>query len=241
MTGPTPDELLPGGLRRPTSLFLSGSNQSLLNWVTLALLSPYAARIYWTAIQLPGESFESLDPLGRGVLPADHLDVVHPNRLRRQEEVGHQAEVAAATVLRSDEHPEALRRLVEFLRLPSHSQELLASTTGGSAPPILVLSNVIRIATLYSNSSVGPTVQSFLDSGAVLVLLWAGGVTPRRRVFDIVLHVEGTEPLRWREAVLWCEQGIQEGPLAGGRRHTVADLPSLASYLERWIPSRVGR
>jgi len=233
MSAPTADELLPEGLRRPTSIFVVGSSDVLLNWVTLALMAPYPSRLYWTVVQLPGEPIAPLDPLGRGVIPADRVDFVHPNDLRREEQAGRQAETAAATVLRSDEHPEYVRRLTEFLRLPSHSQRLIASTTTGPAAPILVLSNAHRLATLFPNTSVVPTVQSFLDSGACLVLVWAGPPPPRRKVFDIVLHVEGSDPQRWKEATLWCEQGIPTGPLSGGKRHHLSELPSVASFLEK--------
>jgi len=236
MSVPATDELLPGGLRRPTSIFVTGSSDVLLNWVTLALLEPYPSRLYWTVVQLPGEQFAPLDPLGRGVIPADRFDVVRPNDLRREEQAGRQAEVAAATVLRSDEAPEYVRRLTEFLRLPSHSQKLSATSTASSAAPILVLSNAHRLATLFPNTAISPTVQSFLESGASLVLVWAGPAPPRRKVFEIVLHVEGSDPHRWKEATLWCEQGISTSPLSGGKRPHLAELPSVASFLEKGMP-----
>ncbi|MGA8663975.1 MAG: hypothetical protein WB809_02750 [Thermoplasmata archaeon] len=240
MSAPAADELLPGGLRRPTSVFVVGPNDLLVNWVTVALLAPYPSRLYWTAVQLPGEKFGSLDPLGRGIIPADRVDVVNPNELRREESAGRQAEVAAATVLRADEPPEYVRRLTEFLRLPSHSQRLLASTTSGPEVPILVASNAQRLMSLFPNPSIGPTVQAFLDTGATLVLLWAGTPPARRKIFDIVLHVDGNEVLRWREATLWCEQGIATGPLSSGKRPRLAELPSIAKFLETALPPADG-
>ena len=241
MSASAPDELIPGGLRRPTSVFLVGSNSSLLNWVALALLSPYEPRVHWTSILLPGEVFEPLDPFGRGIIPADRLDIVHPNELRREEQAGRQAEAAAAVVVRSDEPPEFIRRLTDFLRLSSHSQALISATTSGSESPVLALSNVQRLNSLYPNSSIVPTVQAFLDSGASLVLLWAGELPARRKVFDIVLHVEGPDPLHWRETTLWCEQGVSAGPLRVGKRPRLAELPSLVSFLDRLVPATAGR
>jgi hypothetical protein len=231
-------ELLPGGLPRPTSVFVAGTNPTLLKWVTLGLLAPYSSRIFWTDIQLAGETFESTDPLGLGLVPADRLQIVHPTDLRREERAGQQAEAAATTVLRTDEHPEAIRRISEFLRLSTHTQELLSASTAIEKAPIIVASNAQRLNSLFPSATIVPTVQAFLEAGASLFMLWAGDPPPRRKVFDVVLHVEGSQPSRWREATLRCEKGISTGPLGSGTPHSVGELSSLAAYLEKSMPSR---
>jgi len=234
-------EVLPGGFRLPSSLFVSGTSLPLLKWVALALLSPYASRVYWTDIRLTGESLDPLDPLALGAIPEERISVVHPRDLQRNEEEIRRIDSAAATMLRSDQPSEYLRRIAEFLRLPVHAQERISSTSSTEEPPILIASNAHLLLGHYSTEMVVSTVRAFKDSGACLVLLW-GSAPPEDGppLFDAVLRLDGTGPVRWREATLTCEKGIDSGPLGSGKPCRLRDLTLVARVLEKGIPGSCG-
>lgn len=236
MTAYTGEETFPEGFREPSSVFLDGGSRSLLKWIALALLSPYASRVYWTEIRLAGEVLEPLDPLGLGAVPTERIQVVCPIDLQREEQDARRAEVAVANLLREDEHSADRQRISEFLRLPAHTRERITGITTGREPPILIATNAHRLAGMYPSHAIGPMVRSILDAGACLVLLWADAAPSERELFDMVLHVEGAGPSHWREATLTCEKGVASGPLSLGNPVRLTDLHPIERVLERSLP-----
>jgi hypothetical protein len=236
MSAQTSLELLPGGLRTPSSLFVLGTNRPLLKWVALALLEPHASRTYWTDVRLEGEAIETTDPVALHAIPTERLLVAHPRDLQGDESDALRAEAATATMIRSDEPPESLRQITEFLRLPPHTQERISSTTAGPQPPVLVVSMAHRLVGLYSSDRVPSMIRAVKNSGTSIVVLWADAAPMQREIFDVVLHVEGADPSRWRDATLRCEKGITDPPLGSGAARCLSDLPQIASVLDRSIP-----
>jgi hypothetical protein len=235
MVGPASDELFPGDFAKPAAVFVFGTNRPLLKWVTLALLSPYSSRAYWTDVRLEGETLEPLDPLALHAVAEDHIHVVHPKEMERNEQEAQRVEAATATMVRSDEVPESLRQISEFLRLPAHSRARVASVAVSGQPAIMIVSNAHHFVGIYPRESVGPIIHAILESGVCLFVLWTGPPPPLRTVFDVVLSVEG-DVAHWRDATLTCEQGIPTGPLGPGRPCRLGDLPAIARVLERSIP-----
>ena len=229
------DDLLPGDFAKPSSVFVFGTNRPLLKWVTLALLAPYAARAYWTDVRLDGEALDPLDPLALHAVPDDHVHVVHPREMERNEQEARNVDAAAATMLRSTEVPESLRQISEFLGLPAQSRARIASVAVEGQPAIMIVSNAHHFVGIYPRESVGPIIHAIVDSGVCLFVLWTGTPPPLRSVFDVVLHVEG-DAVHWREATLQCEQGISTGPLGPGKACPLAELPPIVRVLERALP-----
>lgn len=231
------NQLLPGAFRKPLSVFMAGTSRSLLKWVALALLAPYSSRVFWTDLQVTGETLEPLDPIGLHAVPGERLKIIHPRQLQRDERGSRLAEAAVATLIRSDEPPEDLQRTSEFLDLPPHTQARISSMPAVGEPSILVTANGHRLVGLYPIETIGPMVRSLLDSGTSFMILWADAVPSIRSVFDVVLHVEGGGPARWRDAVVWSEKGVSTGPLGLGKTSRLSDLPQVAEFLEKWIPT----
>ncbi len=240
MSASAKDDLLPGDFAKPTSIFIFGTDRALLKWVTLALLAPYSSRAYWTDVRLDGETLDPLDPLALHAVPEDHLHVVHPREMERDEQEAQRAEAAAATMIRSDEVPESLRRISEFLRLPAHTQARIASVAMGDQPAILIASNAHHLVGIYPRESIGPIIHAILDSGVCLFVLWTGAPPPLRTVFDVVLSVDGNAS-HWRDSTLQCEQGVATGLLGPGKPCRLGELPSIARVLEGAIPETAGR
>jgi hypothetical protein len=146
------------------------------------------------------------------------------------------AEVAAATMIKSDETPGSIEGLLEFLRMPSHAQQLISKTGSATLPPILVTANSPRLATVYSPERTDPLMKAMLESGSSQVALWAEATTDSVGIFNVILHLEGSEVADWRHETARCEKGLASGPLASGERVRLQDLRSVAAVLEKTIP-----
>ena len=221
-------------------MFISGTSRSLLKWFAFASLAPYASRVYWTDVRLPGEILDPLDPMNLRAIPEDASYILMPHELRPDDQGARQAEAAAATMLKSDESPGSLQGLVEFLRMPSHAQRLISTTASPAVPSILVTANAHRLASVYTAERIAPLMRALLESGTCQVALWAEAETTHASIFDVILHIEGSGSAEWRNATVRCEKGISDGPLATGKAPRLADLRPIASVLERSIPARSG-
>jgi hypothetical protein len=229
-------ELFPGGFAKPTSVFISGASRSLLKWFAFASLTPYASRVYWTDVRLPGEVPDPLDPMTVRAIPAESVYVLSPRDLEPDDRAARQAEAAAATVLEAGEVPNSLEGLVEFIRMPSHARKLISSTGRPDHPSILVTANSQRLATVYSQDRIAPLMRAMLEAGTCQVALWAEAPTTLTSVFDVILRLEGSDPLDWRNATVQCERGISTGPLAVGEAHLLSELEPVATILKGHLP-----
>jgi hypothetical protein len=231
------DDLYPGGFREPTAVLISGMSRSLLKWFTFASLTPYASRVYWTDVRLPGEILDPLDPMMVNAIPEGSVYVLSPRDLQPDEQGARQAEAAAATMIHADDPPNALQGLVEFLRMPQHAQQLISATGRADSPSILVTANAQRLATVYSADRVPALMRAMLEAGTCQVALWAEAPTSYTSMFDVELHLEGSGPSDWRNATIRAQRGIRSGPLASGRALRLSDIKSVAAVLEKKIPT----
>jgi len=215
---------------RPTSAILCGANRSLLNWVAYGLAASEGREFVWTNVELDGEVMEDSDLLSKDLIPRDRFLTVRPNTLVRDEFAGN---VALGGLVRTDEPTEAIRRFADFLRLPLHTQAVISRLPRTGPPVVLVLSNVQRMAALYPTEAVAPTVRSIVESGASLLLTWADAPSKGRFAFENVLHLRGSEPSAWREAVLRVEQASPDGPLRAGDELCLGDFAPVASTLTK--------
>jgi hypothetical protein len=228
---PPTQELFPGGFTKPCSVLIAGTSRTLLKWFTLAMLSPYAARVYWTDVRLPGEILDPLDPVSLHAIPEESLFVLSPRDLEPDDQTARRAEAAAATVLEAGEVPHSLQGLVEFLRMPSHARKLISSTGRPDLPSILVTANSHRLASVYSQDRIAPLMRAMLEAGTCQVALWAEAPTTHVGVFDVILRLDGNDPRDWEAATVRCERGISTGPLADGAPHALSDLAPVAAVL----------
>lgn len=229
MESGTPDILFRG----PTSVIIVGTDQPLLNWVAYALASQTDPDFIWTDVRLPGQSLSPSDPLSRRLIPETRLNVVGPDELSRNEPT---ASVAISFMVRSDEPPVNIRRLVDFLRLPTQTQEVLARPRSAGVTRVVVLSNGHRVVAFYpSVEVVASTVHAIVETDSILIMTFADTPPEGRWAFDVVLSVEGSLPSGWRGAMLTVEKGPSSGPFrpaAAGRLGEFAPVaPVLAKEL----------
>jgi len=218
----------------PTSVIICGSSRPLLNWVAFALASAGDPEFHWTDVRMSGEVLSPDDLFARDLIPADRLHLARPRELTPDDAT---ANVAVSAVIRDDETPEELRRVLEFLRLPGPTQELLAETAGTGPPRIVVLSNGHRLLALYPELGiVAPTVRAIVGAGVVLIMTFADAPPGGRVAFDVVLHLEGHEPKEWRQAALRVEKAPSSGPFRAGSKVRLTDFEPVAAVFRREFP-----
>jgi hypothetical protein len=237
MTAPAGEEFFPGGLRNPSSVLFTGTSRSLLKWVAFAALAPYVSRVYWTDLRLPDEILDPLDPMARHVIPEDVVQVVPPGDIFPEEQEARLAEAASATMFPSDEAPESVRGIIEFIRMPWHTQQRISATFRPGEPAIIVCASSDRLVGVFPSEGVPALIRSIVEAGVIIVGLWGEVESPFEPVFDVTFHVEGVGPAAWRDATLKCEKGISTGPLAAGTAHRLADLEPIAMLLDKLIPT----
>jgi len=215
---------------RPTSVVVYGTSRPLLNWVAYAWASAVDPRFIWIDVRLPGEVLATVDPLSRNLIPPERLNVVHPHELVANSVV---TNVAIGGVVRDEESADAVRRLVDFLGLPSITQEVLARAPVGGPPMVLVFSNAHRVVAAYPPKAAASVVRAVVDSGVTLLSTFADAPFEARHAFDIILHLEGSDPKEWRRATLRVEKGPSVDPLRPGSRFGLGEFEAIASVLAR--------
>ena len=211
-----------------TSVILCGSGRSLLNWVAYGLVQGHPGGFLWGHVQLDGEVLEDTDLLRTPLIPPDHLIVVAPKELERNEVAGN---IAVSHLIRSEGEEETVRSFSEFLRLPRQTQEMIAGLPPEGSKPILVLSGAHRLHTFYPPDVVAPTIRTLVESGGPVFMLWADAPNANRFGYEHILHLKGEEPSKWREAFVTVEKGWTQGPLQTGAKVGLRDLPPVAAVL----------
>jgi len=215
----------------PTSVVIIGDDRPLLNWVAYALASQTDPEFIWTDVRLPGEVLHPSDVLTRGLIPENRMSIVWPGDLARNEP---DANVAGSFLIRSDEPTVNIQRLVDFLRLPTHTQEILARPRPAGVTRVLILSNGHRVVALYpSPEAVALTVRAIVATDSILLMTFADAPPEGRLAFDTVVHVAGSESKRWREAKLRVEKGPPNGPLRQGLECRLEEFAPIAAVLAK--------
>ena len=218
----------------PTSVIICGSSRPLLNWVAFALASVSDPEFHWTDVRISGEVPTPDDLFSRDLIPPERLHLVAPRELTPDDAT---ANVAVSAVIRDEETPEELRRVVEFLRLPPQTQQLLAETQSKGFPRVVVLSNGHRLLALYPEVGVvAPTVRAIVNAGVALIMTFADAPPGGRVAFDTVLHLEGQDPKNWRQAKLRVEKAPSTSVFRSGSEVRLADFEPVAAVLSREFP-----
>lgn len=217
----------------PTSVIICGSDRPLLNWVAYALAVASDAEFHWTDVRLEGEVLAPEDLLSRNVIPTEQLSTVRPPDLAPDDTT---ANVAVSAVIRSDEPPDEVRRLVEFLRLPAQTQSVLSRVAGGESPRVVVLSNGHRLVAIYPNIEVvRPTLRAIVASGVVLIMTFADAAPQGRFAFDTVIHVDSSARQDWRRATARVEKGASTGFLRAGAEYRLGEASPWREVLSKHL------
>ena len=220
--------LIPELTQRPTSVFLHGSNRALLNWVMYALLDRSDPNFRWTDVHLRGRA---TGPTRPSRAPRHPRESAEPCRTRRVSNAARTPPLRYRRWFIRRSLAESIRRALAFLRLPSHTQDLISRTSPGGSPAQVGMSNGHRLLAAFPAATVQPTIRAILDSGVTFVMTWADAVPSTSKAFDFVLGVEGAGPADWNNAVLNCGIGNSVGPVRAGKRLRLGELGPIANVL----------
>jgi len=216
---------------KPTSLIVWGDDRSLLSWVAYALASETDPEFSWTDVRYTGQALPDTDPLTRNLVPAERLNVVGTQDLAPDDAA---ANMAVSAVIRPDEAPDDVQRVLDFLRLPSTTQQVLARPHPEGKPKVAVLSNGQRIVAFYpSPAAIDPTLRAIVGTGTILIMTFADAGPDGRFRFENVLNLEGSVRDGWKAATLTVEKGAPGGSFVTGMKYRLSDLSPLSEVLAR--------
>ncbi len=178
-----------------------------------------------------------LDPVQLGWIPKDRLWLVdHPDALRPDDL---SASLSLTRTIRSDEPPEVLAQITEFLRLPDRSQRILATRPPNGRPGVVAIANAHRVQRNFAASRVPSILTVHRNAGFSVFIGYNEAVGVGREVFDFVFHLDGHSQnvADWRETRLVCERGITSGPLRDSRPVLLGTIPFLSDVLSRAMAS----
>lgn len=215
---------------RPTSVVIYGTSRSLLNWVAYGWVSAADREFAWVNVRLRGEVQADIDPLSRNLVPPDRLHPVYADELVPNDAA---TKMVIGGAVRDEESSDAVRRLMDFVRLPSLTQRVLSRALPGGLPMVLVFSNAHRVVAFYPTESVAQVVRAVVNSGAILLSTFADAPPEARHAFETILHLEGNDPKEWKQAILKVEKAPSDAPFRAGLRYRLNEVPPVAAVLTR--------
>lgn len=214
------------------SAILLGEDRPLLNWVAYAFASLTDREFLWVNVESKGEVVAEGDVLARGLIAPDRFSSVRAGELAPSDAT---ANIAVSGVIRGDEPPDNLQRLLDFLRLPERTQAKLSSIVASGRPKVVVLSNAHRLASFYPVEIVGRLLRAIGEAGAQLIVTFADAPNEGRFAFDVILHLEGHDPKNWRQAKLRVEKVPPTGLLRAGSEQRLGEIGPIATVLAPYL------
>jgi hypothetical protein len=232
--GSSGDSSLPLGSmsRRSWATFLWGDSRAVLNRVLYAMVRANDSSPFWLDIRGPADAPSEPGPVELGWIPPDRLFVTEePAEARPQNAVGN---LALATFVRSDEPPQVLTHLSDFLRLPPIAQEIVSRLERADACHVVAIANTDRVRRDYPTTveEVRHVIEPFL---AAPILPFMAATSPPgdgRWAFDFVIEVRAKDLTHWREGLLLVEKAPPDSGFVKGRRVPLPSVPDLARVLE---------
>ena len=220
----------------PRSVLVCGSSRPLVSLTLFALASATNPDFHWVEIGGRLEPRTPCDPVRLGWIPDDRLWLVDPPDSLRPDDTS--ASIPLHQMIRSDEAPDSISLLTEFLRLPELSQRILSSYTPNGRPGVVAVTNVQRVEA-FSSDRVAPVLAVHSRVGFSVMV---GSTKPAgrgRELFDFVFRLQGedVEIADWKHNELVCERGISSGPLRELRPLRLDQIPLLAGVLSKARPS----
>ncbi|MGP8078864.1 MAG: hypothetical protein ACLQD8_05495 [Thermoplasmata archaeon] len=202
-----------------------------MNLVLFGLSEEANTKFHWCDVRDSGATASELDPKELGWIDPTRFWEV--DRFEGLASDNAQANAAVFELVRSDEPPETLARLADFLRLPKTVRRILSEIDTSESPGLLAVANADRLASALPESVLGPILEAFEGAGCSLFVGSANPLPSVRARFARVVRVEGNSPRFWQNAALVLETGSSVSSLRPGERTELAAVPFAARVLRR--------
>ncbi len=209
------------------SVLVHGSSRSLVNLLLYAVSENANQEFRWLDVRTPEESVPRWDPVRLGWIDSKRVWTIDPVSGLEPDHLG--ANAALFEIVRSDEPPETLAHIAEFLRLPALVQEILGEMPPTGNANLLAVSNVDRLEQRFDVSVLGPALSAFAWARCALFVGYTGPTPPGAEQFTQSIRIEGDSPTLWRDARIHFERGA---PLTGARRRRSVS-PTDVAFVDR--------
>jgi len=218
---------------QPNSVFVYGPSRPVVNMTVFAFASVTNPEFHWVELGAVTGGRDRLDPVQLGWIPPDRLWIVgEPDAFRRPTTSGMDR---LSDMIHSDEPPDSLDQLAEFLKLPDRSQEVFTFRSSGGRPGVVAVTDVHHLQGELSARRISSVLSVHLNAGVSVIV--GNGTTSGtlRDLFGFVFRVLGPEdaPSEWKDHRLVCEKGITSGPLGGLRPMSYEAIPLLREVFQR--------
>jgi hypothetical protein len=208
-----------------------GSDRTAAAVVAYAVASAFGRPLMWLEIRDPDGASDPyaslLDPL---VPVTRHYMTTSPEELAPETAASN---LAAWSLIRSDEPNVEVAKLITFLSLPQRIQQLTAEMTPGGGEAVLLVTNSDRLAEIYPEdlASSRTYVQAIREQSIKLVSSLAGLERKDRFAYDQVVRVDVPPDAAWEKGTAICEQGDAPTGTVGAAPTRLDEIPSVARVL----------
>lgn len=209
------------------SVLVHGRSRPLVNLLLYAVAQNANPEFRWLDIRAAADAPPHWDPVRLGWIESTHVWTADPVGGLEPDHV--RGNAALFEVVRSDEPPETLAQLADFLRLPSKVQEILGEMTPAGDGNVLAVANADRISESFPESTLAPILAAFAWAHCSLFVGYTGPPPHAAQHFSHVVRIEGDSPTLWRNARIHFER---DG-LPGGSRPGSTVSPSEVPFVER--------
>ncbi len=215
------------------AVLVYGTSRPMVSLLLYAVAAESVPLFHWLDVRSSSESLSEWDPAKLGWLDSRYSWVADPGVGLAPDNAP--ANAAIFELIRSDEPPEVLGKLTEFLRLPPTIQDILAAMSPAAGPNLLAVANVDRVSGAIPDAALGPILAAFASLRCSLMVGYAGPTPPRTGAFATVLRIEGGPPSAWREAQVHFEKGKVVEPARPGEGVLCSKLPFVERVFQRAV------
>ncbi len=215
--------------RGPWATLVWGSPRPLVNHVLYALGRANDPEVYWLELRERENDPQDTGPARHGWIPEDRFFfTANLEKAKPQDGV---ANLALASLVRSDEPEQSILRLADFVRLPDVAQEIISRLGAGDHPRVIVIANSDRVRDAFPSSAAGvrPVFDAFLHSNLHPFFSVVGEPTERRFASDFVIEARVPDPGDWESGSLVVEKAPENSGIRPGLSVPFSRVPGLAS------------
>lgn len=215
-----------------------GEPRAILNRVLFAIAQDVDPNFFWLDIRSSLDPGIEPGPVELGLIPKERLYVTsRPTEVRPADPI---APRALSVVLRVDAPDAEVTTLVDFLRLPKLTHQLIDGLDRSPGPHVLVFANAERVREYYPRNSaeVRPFLEGQSRAGVIPLYGIYGPTGEARMAGDFVFELRGLDLAHWSEAVLLCEKAPSGSGFRAGASIPLGTVACFRESFEKGASAR---